>query len=495
MPFGWTAKLKGLVQFKSCAKIKGYVKIINDIKVKDYVKNIPWKSPQVVMTGIIAVFFSLTGILYFNTTANVTVVSVNGQEIGLTDALGQAESMLETVLQEKGQLAGLTAKTRDKVEFEEIRIKKGVLLEKKRLSEDDLAKVLDIYVDGAEIKLDDERLLALAGVDEADRVLEEYKNYYVHPSESNVVETVYFKENVQAAAAEVRPEEVKTPEDALQMLLDGRKTADVYTVQEDDSWWLIARKNDMKTKEVLEANPGNTEDSHLQVGQKINLVAVEPYILVVVKGVYKENETIPFDVVFTSDSSLGSGVTVVQQEGLDGNKLVTYAYEQENGQDKTKTIVAETVTQATKDQIIAKGPARAASTGTVATSRGSGSVSGLSWPLQGRFTSYYGYRVGDFHTGIDIDGDTGDPFTAAAGGVVVSAGWNGTYGYSILIDHGNGVATRYAHASKLLVSAGQTVNKGETIALVGSTGNSTGSHLHFEIIINGETVNPLNYMR
>ncbi|MDI6880631.1 MAG: M23 family metallopeptidase, partial [Desulfitobacteriaceae bacterium] len=83
---------------------------------------------------------------------------------------------------------------------------------------------------------------------------------------------------------------------------------------------------------------------------------------------------------------------------------------------------------------------------------------------------------------------------AAAAGTVVSAGWDGGYGKMILIDHGNGVMTRYAHSSQLLVSVGQRVAKGQTIGLVGVTGNTTGPHLHFEVISNGSTLNPLSYL-
>ena len=83
---------------------------------------------------------------------------------------------------------------------------------------------------------------------------------------------------------------------------------------------------------------------------------------------------------------------------------------------------------------------------------------------------------------------------AADNGTVIAAGYSGSYGYRVLIDHGNGLRTLYAHCSKLLVSVGQKVNQGETIALVGSTGNSTGAHCHFEVYVNGSRVDPLPYI-
>ena len=128
----------------------------------------------------------------------------------------------------------------------------------------------------------------------------------------------------------------------------------------------------------------------------------------------------------------------------------------------------------------------------------------IAWPVAGnyRVSSGYGSRTspisgrGEFHTGIDIPARTGTAIVASDSGVVIHSGSviRG-YGYSVLIDHNNGLSTFYAHCSKLLVSPGQTVSKGETIALVGSTGYSTGPHLHFEVRVNGSHTNPLPYVQ
>ena len=112
----------------------------------------------------------------------------------------------------------------------------------------------------------------------------------------------------------------------------------------------------------------------------------------------------------------------------------------------------------------------------------------------GTITSKYGQRSSGFHTGVDLAVPTGTPVYAAAAGTVVKAGWSGGYGYLVVIDHGNGYQTYYAHNSRLCVSVGQSVSKGQNIAYSGSTGNSTGPHLHFEVRINGNTTNPLNYI-
>lgn len=123
------------------------------------------------------------------------------------------------------------------------------------------------------------------------------------------------------------------------------------------------------------------------------------------------------------------------------------------------------------------------------------------WPLPSSsyITSPYGGRehplqkVYKQHTGVDVAASTGAAVLAANGGTVTLAGWNGGYGYCVVIDHGGGMATLYGHNSSLLVSTGQQVSKGQQIARAGSTGNSTGPHLHFEVLVNGSTVNPMNY--
>ncbi len=124
---------------------------------------------------------------------------------------------------------------------------------------------------------------------------------------------------------------------------------------------------------------------------------------------------------------------------------------------------------------------------------------GLLWPTNGRKTSEFGYRTHPIygtrrmHTGIDIGAPTGQTIVAVAKGKVVSAGWRGGYGLAVVIDHGGGLATLYGHQSRLTVSAGEVVSQGQKIGEVGSTGNSTGPHLHFEVRVNGEPRNPMEW--
>lgn len=116
------------------------------------------------------------------------------------------------------------------------------------------------------------------------------------------------------------------------------------------------------------------------------------------------------------------------------------------------------------------------------------------WPLSGMFTSEFGPRGGGFHSGLDIAVPTGTPAVASRTGTVVFAGWKGGYGYCVILDHGDGTKSLYAHASALRVAAGEHVGQGQIILEVGSTGNSTGPHLHFEIIVEDKPRNPRAYL-
>ena len=131
---------------------------------------------------------------------------------------------------------------------------------------------------------------------------------------------------------------------------------------------------------------------------------------------------------------------------------------------------------------------------TAPTSGSAPSASGFIWPVSGVLTSTFGPRWGRMHEGIDISVGSGTPVAASAAGTVIIAGWQGGYGNLVVIDHGGGVSTAYAHNSAIAVGSGQQVAQGSVIAASGNTGNSTGPHVHFEVRVNGAAQNPLNYL-
>jgi murein DD-endopeptidase MepM/ murein hydrolase activator NlpD len=162
---------------------------------------------------------------------------------------------------------------------------------------------------------------------------------------------------------------------------------------------------------------------------------------------------------------------------------------------KTKAFKPAPIGQAYSNQSGSEGESKDYEDKAPVTQTGTTTI-GFSWPATGKLTSRYGRRWGRMHKGIDIAGPIGTPINAAADGTVIAAGWNsGGYGNLVEIKHNDGTTTRYGHNSRLSVSVGQTVRQGQQLAEMGSTGHSTGSHLHFEIRPSGgNAVNPISHL-
>lgn len=199
----------------------------------------------------------------------------------------------------------------------------------------------------------------------------------------------------------------------------------------------------------------------------------------------KENveEVIAMPVESQDDPSLPRGETVLSMDGEDGLKAVKSIAYYENDELINKVVLEENVKKKAAPKLVLVGTRKALADGSFAK------------PTRGGISSGFGRRWGRQHTGVDIDADYGDAVYASDGGVVSYAGFLGTYGNLIEIDHQNGYKTRYAHLSSINVSKGETLMKGDFIGKVGTTGRVTGPHLHFEVIVNGKSQNPLNYIR
>lgn len=225
----------------------------------------------------------------------------------------------------------------------------------------------------------------------------------------------------------------------------------------------------------------------------------ESYITVVTTEEQTKKETIDFDEKYKPESDMYVGESRIETEGREGTKAVTRKITSENGEPVDAEIVEEMILEEPVQQIVLTGTRAYDGYGGGDGSYGDENVSRnengtydlLMLPVHDFcVTSPFGPRWGSLHTGIDLALAQGKPIYAADSGTVYFSGYGGGYGNLVKIDHGNGMQTYYAHCSRLLVSQGQQVEQGEQIALVGSTGNSTGPHLHFEVIINGNCVDP-----
>ena len=305
---------------------------------------------------------------------------------------------------------------------------------------------------------------------------------------------VDFQEDVSIEAGNVKVSEIQSPEKILEQIQEGKEEVKTHVVEEGESFWMIAHNNDLSVDELQKLN-ADTVPEKLQIGQEIVLTKQEPLVSVIVTKEVTVEETIAHSTEYKDTSSLLKGENKVVTKGSDGKKSVTYEVKEANGSTLEKNVVKEVVISEPVTEVVNRGTGSIKISSRSAYNSGGGNGT-LAWPLSSnKITSPYGTRSRGFHSGIDLAAKTGTSVYAVAGGTVELASWYYGYGNCIVINHGNGVKTRYAHLSAYKVSVGATVSRGQLIALSGNTGNSTGPHLHFEVIVNGVTKNPVNYLK
>ncbi|WP_342433733.1 M23 family metallopeptidase [Neobacillus sp. FSL H8-0543] len=371
---------------------------------------------------------------------------------------------------------------------------------------DNLEKAIQFQAEASAIVIDGKPVVYLDSRETAEEVVRNLKLKYVTAEQLTELEArkastsntlpalkenetrlldVVLSENVAVQAEKIEPEKIVSVDEAITLLQKGTLEEKKYVVKEGDVLGSVANDNGLKLEELLVLNPDIKEDTVLKIGQEVNITALKPYIEVIVTKEMNQKEDIPFTKEVENDSTMPKGETKVKQEGKNGSRSVTFAISEKNGNIIKKEVASETVLQQPVDHIVVMGTK-------VIPSRGSGS---LAWPTVGGYiSSEMGYRWGSMHKGIDIARPSNRTIKAADNGVVVSAGYSGAYGNKIIIDHQNGLRTLYAHLSSIDVSVGQTVSKGSHIGVMGTTGNSTGIHLHFEVFKGGVNQNPLSYV-
>lgn len=326
--------------------------------------------------------------------------------------------------------------------------------------------------------------------EEANALLEQVRNKFkpAETVENRELVDVYFYEDVKITEKYVDImsfEGFDTVEEALALVSNGSKERRSHEVQKGENFWTIATLYGISVSDLEAANP-DIKPELLQIGMDINLVVAKPMISVctVERATFKE--AIPFEIVYENNSSLFKGEQKTKAEGSYGEREVVAELVKQNGKEVARKTISEQVNSKPVTKVVYKGtknpPPRV----------GSGV---LSRPVYGGpITSPFGPRGRGRHLGIDIGVKSGTPVMAADGGTVTFAGWGDSYGYHVIIDHGSGMTTLYAHNSSLAVSRGQKVHKGQVISYSGNTGNSYGAHLHFEVRINGVHQNPARYV-
>ncbi|WP_207659218.1 peptidoglycan DD-metalloendopeptidase family protein [Anaerobacterium chartisolvens] len=388
----------------------------------------------------------------------------------LKDIVKEAEVRHGTEISVSGEISykSVFFTGRDRIEENELR---GVLESNVALT----AKAFAITADGKDITYLKEQA-------SAEEVLNKIKEPYIQSQEDGP--NVVFVENVGIVEREVSVDKLKDRQEAFDSLTIESNDKKEYTVEKGDIVGRIAERFGITAQEIQKVNPGIDIDN-ISIGQKLIIVAPK-YAVNVKKSSYKTlEEKIPYGVEYEDSQELYRGESRVKAKGADGKKLVKTELVSINGILEKTNIISEDVLEEPKTEVMLRGTKerpRTAATGVFAR------------PNRGSVSSRFGQRWRGKHTGIDIAAPRGTPNKAADGGVVTFAGWEGNYGKLIIIDHGNGFTTYYAHNDTIKVKKGQRVAKGDVIGTVGSTGNATGPHLHFEVRKNGNPVDPSKYI-
>jgi len=304
-------------------------------------------------------------------------------------------------------------------------------------------------------------------------------------NETRIVD-VLLKESISRVTQSTQPETVMTADQAVKYIQKGNLEEKTYTVQSGDVISKVAADHKLTNDELIKLNETIDDKSALQIGQELKVTAFKPLANIEVVREKKETKTIEFKNQVKQSSDMLKGDSKIVQKGSKGAIEMTYKTVEKNGTQVSQSIQKEKIVKEVTNNIVIEGTK-------VISSRGTGE---FSWPAQGGYiSSKMGKRWGSVHRGIDIARPSGFTIKAADNGVVISAGKDGTYGNRVVVDHKNGYQTLYAHLASIKVNVGQTVPVGAKLGVMGSTGRSTGTHLHFEVIKNGENVNPLSYIK
>lgn len=431
--------------------------------------------------SIVIAVFAAFNVLY--TTG--TTMSFNGVELGTVSSPEEAEAARLSVERSISDVVGYSYTLEDS----QVSYSTGVT-ERSRMGdsqalEDALNAQLDVIEHGYALYVDGQ----FVGATQTEGALEDLLSQISAPYRNENTVSISFAENVRIEECDLPVSSFTNLADVALLLTSTKEGEVTYTVQKGDCWSVIAQDHDMTNKELLALNPGY-DINKLQIGDVLIISNAVPFLTVIVTQMEYYVADVMYDIEYIDDSSMWKGDTAIVSKGAYGTAdtaaLVTYQGSMEIKREiVTQTIITEPVTQVER-----RGTAERPSWAPTGTFR---------WPANGTRTSNYGYRYifgsRSFHGGVDIANSVGTNIYASDGGIVTFAGWNsGGYGYLVIIDHQNGYKTYYAHNSKLLVSVGDKVHKGQHIAEMGSTGRSTGSHCHFEIRYKGERQNPANYL-
>lgn len=430
-----------------------------------------------VAIAVVALFNHATGYEY----------SYNGKALGYVKNQEDVVKILDLVSDE------LTKEYGSRIQIDkdnDITFKSVVILDKDVDEVDTVLKRLtymsDMEAEAYGIYIDGQHFVTCESKKSAQQALKEVQQKYIERDDENTeYEKVGFQEKVEIKKVNTKLAYISSVKKAAKTIMSGGSEEISYEVKQGDTYSGIFSKFDTDFEELKENNPDLKMNS-LMPGDKIiiNKATSALTVVTVEKSTYAEK--VKYETVYKKSSSMYKGDKKVVQKGANGKRVVTARITKVNGETVEKDVLeSKTLKKAVKKIVIrgTKAVPKTAPTGH------------LIIPVSGyTMTSPFGWRWGRMHEGVDLACPTGTTIRAADGGTVIRAGWFSGYGLCIEIDHGGGKVTRYGHCSAVSVSVGQKVYQGQKIGEVGNTGNSYGSHCHFEVRINGSPRNPFDYV-
>lgn len=348
-----------------------------------------------------------------------------------------------------------------------------------------LTYMRDLPSKGNAIYIEGIRVGVLNTREDAERSLNTVLNNYLSTSKDTEYESVGFAETIEIKEVDTRLGGIETVDDVANKILTGGKRTETHTVEPGETAVSVAQKYNITVNQLMASNP-DMNVRQLEIGEILYLTEAVPMVKVQTVEVTRYIEYIPYATTYQDDSSVWEGELTTKVQGKEGEREIVAKIVRNNGKETAKKVLEERLISEPRQAVVLVGtkpPPPLKGTGT------------FIYPVTNyTLTSRFGTRWGRLHAGIDMAAPVGTKIRAADGGTVIMAGYNGELGYCVEIDHGGNLVTVYGHCSKLHVSVGEQVYQGQHIADVGSTGRSTGSHLHFEVRVLGVAKNPFEFL-
>ncbi|HCK23698.1 MAG TPA: M23 family peptidase [Bacteroides graminisolvens] len=435
--------------------------------------------PLLITISMIVVLFTVFSFFYTPAYA----VNLEGQTLGIVADAAVYKQASASAQEALARVLGASTEELDVVKLSMTIADKDELATSDELA-DSMLEQVDELQRGYVLYIDEKAVGLSASQETLQALLDEIKAPY--QSEKTISAT--FSEDVSIRYDYTALSTPSDPDTVRAKLTANREEAATYTVVQGDTFSEIAERFALWQNELRDLNPSVTPDK-LSIGEVLTIKQAVPALSVITveRSVYEEE--IPIPIEYVDDSALYIGDSRIVEAGSAGIANVEAEITYQNGVETARNILSTTTKVEATTRIVARGtqkPPKTASKGTYI------------WPVNGKVTSTTGKRTllgsTGYHSGLDIAVPYGTEVKASDGGTVTFSGWKGNYGNLVIITHDNGTQTYYAHNSELLVSKGDKVYQGQAIAKAGSTGRSTGSHCHFEVRVNGKTMNPYNYL-